>query len=174
MRTRAREADAVHPELRAADAIGAVMQFWGFRRAMGRVWTVLYLSPEPLPASELQTRLGMSAGAASMTLGELAAWGAVKRTFRPGDRRDFWEAETQIGRLLVRVLRERELVLVREVASALGAAIAAPGSRFAKDRLSLLLTFARMGEAFLGSLLTGDRVDPGPIRTFTAAMKVEA
>ena len=31
-------------EGRAADAVGALLVLWGFKRQMGRVWTVLYLS----------------------------------------------------------------------------------------------------------------------------------
>ena len=26
--------------------MGRLMEFWGFRRHMGRLWTILYLSPE--------------------------------------------------------------------------------------------------------------------------------
>lgn len=30
-------------QLRVADAIGVLMEFWGFKRPMGRLWTLLYL-----------------------------------------------------------------------------------------------------------------------------------
>lgn len=163
-------------ELRLAEAIGAVMEFWGFKRAMGRVWTVLYLSPAAVTAAELGERLGMSAGAVSMTVAELLGWGAIRKLRRAGDRRDFYEAETQIGKLITRVIRERELRLVREVVAALEGAVAdratdrAGASRFARERLSLLLTLARLGEGFLGQLVAGAKVDPNPIRTFTAGL----
>ena len=35
-------------ELRVAEVIGGLMEFWGFKAVMGRLWTILYLSPEPL------------------------------------------------------------------------------------------------------------------------------
>ena len=35
-----------------ADAVGALMEFWGFKRVMGRVWTLLYLRGEPLSRRE--------------------------------------------------------------------------------------------------------------------------
>jgi hypothetical protein len=38
------------PELVAADAVGALMELWGFRRQLGRVWTVLFVSDRPLIA----------------------------------------------------------------------------------------------------------------------------
>ncbi len=98
------------------------MEFWGFKRPMGRIWTLLYLSPQPLGAAEIGEELRMSAGAVSMALSELVKWGAVRKTWRPGERRDYYEAETGIGRLVQRVLRERELVLVQKFGEALDAA----------------------------------------------------
>src|SRR5258706_16187498 len=98
-------------ELEVADTVGRLMEFWGFKRRMGRMWTLLYLSPAPLGAAEIGAELKMSAGAVSMALGELVKWGAVKKSWRPGERRDFYEAETSVGKLVQRVLRERELTL---------------------------------------------------------------
>src|SRR5690606_20494832 len=40
-------------ELIASDAVGRLMEFWGFKRNMGRIWTVLYLSDDPLSAHDL-------------------------------------------------------------------------------------------------------------------------
>ena len=96
-----------------ADAVGALMEFWGFKRVMGRVWTILYLRGEPLAAADLCEQLEISSGAASMTLAELEHWGVVRRTRRPGDRREYFEAETDIWKMISRVLRERELSQVQ-------------------------------------------------------------
>lgn len=171
-------------ELRVADAIGTLMEFWGFKRAMGRIWTVLYLSPEPVPAAELSERLTMSAGAVSMALGELQKWGVVKRTWRPGDRRDFYEAETSIWKMVSRVFRERELQMVRSAAEDFAAAEAAvrealrrapaeerPRLKFMLERLGQLLALARLGEAMLGAIINGKLIDPSPIRRFFLGQK---
>ena len=58
-------------ELIAADAVGEVIEYWGFRKALGRVWTVLYLTGEPMAAGDVGLRLSMSAGSVSTTLTEL-------------------------------------------------------------------------------------------------------
>lgn len=102
--------------LQVADAVGALMEFWGFKRAMGRMWTILYLSEEPLSAQTLGERLSMSAGAVSMTLQELQKWGAVRKTWRPGERRDYYEPETSIWKMVSRVFRQRELLQIRRSA----------------------------------------------------------
>jgi|RhiMethySRZTD1v2_1073278.scaffolds.fasta_scaffold966308_2 DNA-binding transcriptional regulator GbsR (MarR family) len=168
-------ASSVFPaELEVADTVGRLMEFWGFKRPMGRMWTLLYLSPEPLGAAEIGAELKMSAGAVSMALGELVKWGAVKKSWRPGERRDFYEAETSIGKLVQRVLRERELQLVREFAEALGRAEAElPSSKageaatlaFKRDRLQHLRQLSQLGEGLLRALVSGQAVDPTPFLT---------
>jgi DNA-binding transcriptional regulator GbsR (MarR family) len=167
----ARESEKVtQPELEVADSVGRLMEFWGFKRPMGRIWTLLYLAPEPLGAAEIGEALRMSAGAVSMAINELVKWGAVKKSWRPGERRDFYEAETSIGRLVQRVLRERELALVRGFGEALEAASRAlPADRgqkalaFKRERLAELRRLARLGETLLTALVAGKTVDPTPI-----------
>ena len=44
------------------DTCGRIAEFWGFTRTMGRAFGLLYLSREPLAQSEIQARLGISAG----------------------------------------------------------------------------------------------------------------
>jgi HTH-type transcriptional regulator, glycine betaine synthesis regulator len=150
-------------ELEVADTIGRLMEFWGFKRPMGRVWTLLYLASEPLGAAEIGEQLHMSAGAVSMTLSELGKWGAVRKTWRPGERRDFYEAETSIGKLVQRVLRERELALIRGFAEALESADRELGSGFKRDRIRELRRLSKLGETLLNSLVAGKTVDPTPI-----------
>jgi len=157
-------------ELEVADTIGRLMEFWGFKRPMGRMWTLLYLSPAPLGAAELGEQLKMSAGAVSMTLNELLKWGAVKKSWRPGERRDFYEAETSIGKLVQRVLRERELELVRQFGEALNnaeqalprATAAGTEPDFKRERVHELQRLARLGETLLTALVAGKVVDPTP------------
>ena len=167
-------------ELEVADTVGRLMEFWGFKRPMGRMWTLLYLSPAPLGAAEIGAELKMSAGAVSMALGELVKWGAVKKSWRPGERRDFYEAETSIGKLVQRVLRERELTLVREFAEALSRAEAElPATSpqeseelaFKRERLAHLRGLSQLGEGLLRALVSGQAIDPTP---FLSSMRDKA
>ncbi|HSN90403.1 MAG TPA: ArsR family transcriptional regulator, partial [Anaeromyxobacteraceae bacterium] len=98
-----------------ADAVGALMELWGFRRQLGRVWAVLFLSDRPLAAPELCDRLEISTGLLSMSLGELRRWSVVRSVEVPGDRKEHFEAETNVWRMISRVLREREQRAVQEV-----------------------------------------------------------
>ncbi len=163
-------------ELRVAEVIGALMEFWGFKAVMGRLWAVLYLSPEPLSAQELCERLALSTGAVSMALTDLQKWGVVKKTWRPGERRDYYEPETSIWKMVSRVFRERELVQIREAIGAFETAQkqvqaaqkrALPDEKrrlkFVDGRLASLLVLSRIGEGLLNMLLSGESVDARPI-----------
>ena len=103
--------------------MGRLMEFWGFRRHMGRLWTVLYLSPEAMTTVDLSETLQLSSSAVSLSLGELVRWGAVRKTWRPGERKDFYQAESNVWKLLRRVYERRELSLIREAIDALSSAL---------------------------------------------------
>src|SRR5215467_7146802 len=102
----------------AIDVCGRIAEFWGFTRTMGRTFGLLYLSREPLPQTEIQKRLGISAGSASMTLAALGRWGVVHRVWVRGQRREHYEAETDFWKMIAGVLNERER---REIAAAVEA-----------------------------------------------------
>lgn len=106
-------------ELRAVDAVGTVIEFWGFKRNQGRVWALLYLRGRPLSAVELQEDLGLSKGAVSMVTRELEQWGVLKRGRLPGDPVWRFVAETDLLKMVGRVIREREAPMVAQVKAAL-------------------------------------------------------
>jgi HTH-type transcriptional regulator, glycine betaine synthesis regulator len=96
----------------ASETMGELMVFWGFKASMGRIWTLLYLSPEPLPADEIASRTQLSAGAVSMALAELQQWGIVDRAVQHGERKRHFKAETDVWGMVRRIIRARELRLV--------------------------------------------------------------
>jgi DNA-binding transcriptional regulator GbsR (MarR family) len=152
-----------------SDAIGRLMVLWGFKRNMGRVWTLLYLSDEPLTAHVLRERLQLSAGAISMTLSELARWGVVRKVFRQGDRHDYFEAESSLWKMISRVLREREKAEVVLAIEALEDALAALARReedadsarvrVQSERIQQLLELARLGRSMLDAVIDNARLD---------------
>lgn len=172
----------VEAELAAVDMVGRLMEFWGFKRHLGRLWTLLFFSEEPLSAADLSERLGLSASAVSATLAELTRWRAVRKTWVPGERRDYYEAETSIWKMVTGVVAQRELALVREARDAFAdaeevlrdaARSAPPAERrrleFVLRRLATLRALSVVGERLLRAVVAGEAVDPGPIREAGAA-----
>ncbi|MFL5373434.1 MAG: GbsR/MarR family transcriptional regulator [Myxococcales bacterium] len=164
-----------------ADAVGGLMEFWGFKRTMGRIWTTLYLSEDPLSAAQLCDRLAISSGAASMTLNELERWGVVARSRRPGDRREYFEAETDVWKMVSRVLRERELQYIERALEVFDRArerlshSVAPGeqARIARlvDRIGKLRDLARVGRGLLTAVVQQGRVDLAPLVRFASGRR---
>jgi len=156
---------------------GRIAEFWGFTRTMGRTFGLLYLSHEPLPQSEIQARLGISAGSASMTLAALGRWGVVHRVWVRGQRREHYQAETDFWKMISGVLNERERreigsaveAVGRAVAGARAAEAAAPRRRaaeaaFARARLERLQEICALGETLLNMLLGQLTMDVGRFR----------
>jgi DNA-binding transcriptional regulator GbsR (MarR family) len=159
--------DAIHEaELLAADAIGDIIEHWGFRKVLGRVWTVLFIAAEPLPAAAVGERLQMSAGAVSMSLTELQRWGVVHRVWKPGERKEFFEAETDFWRMISKVFDERERLLADSVRSRLERAVSildkAPRTEATTrsiDRVQRLLAFVVVAQTALDGFIKSRRVD---------------
>ena len=72
----------------------------GLPKSVGEIYGLLYLSPDPLPLDALVVRLRMSKGSASQGLKFLRNLGAVKPVYVAGDRRDHYEAQTELKRLV--------------------------------------------------------------------------
>jgi len=157
--------------LKVADAVGALIEGWGFKRNMGRMWAVLYLEDHPLTAADLQERLGLSTGAVSMLLGELLQWGVITKAWVVGERREHFEAETSIWKLVSRVLRERELRWIKTALEAFESAgkELRPGHDARRTliakRIGNLTQLAQTGAHLLESILEGESVDSLPIKT---------
>jgi DNA-binding transcriptional regulator GbsR (MarR family) len=156
---------------------GRIVEFWGFTRTMGRVFGLLYLTPEPLSQSEIQKRLGISAGSASMTLAALGRWGVVHRVWVRGLRREHYQAETDFWKMISGVLNERERreigsaveVVARAVKGARAAQATAPRrlkaeAAFTVDRLVKLEEICALGETLLDMLLGQLTLDVGRFR----------
>lgn len=154
-----------------SDAIGRLMEFWGFKRNMGRVWAVLHLSDVPLTSRDLRDRLVLSSGSVSMTLTELQRWGVVRRVWVEGARADHFAAENSLWKMVSRVLRERELVEIHEAIAALEEGLRAldaeaPAGDAERQRIELqrarvgeLLEVARLGRSMLEALVSTARLD---------------
>lgn len=165
---RALHGDLWESERIVSDAIGRLMVLWGFKRNMGRVWTLLFLSDEPLGAEVLRERLQLSAGAVSMTLSELSRWGVVCKVWRQGDRHDYYQAERSLWKMISRVLRERERAEVVQAVEAFEDALSVlarrghrdhPRTRVQRERIEQLLDLARMGRTMLDALIDHARLD---------------
>jgi len=168
-------------EIAVSNVVGRLIEFWGFKRNMGRVWAVLYLSPDPLSAEDLRQLLKLSSGAVSMTLSELSRWGVVRKVWVQGERRDFYAAEVQLWRMISRVFNEREKGEITMAIDAFEEALAmldtiGPGVdvdaktrarvELQRTRIGQLLELARLGQRLLDVFLSTAKIDAEPLVRF--------
>lgn len=82
--------------------------FWGFPKAMGTIYGVIYLSPDLVGLDELVKQAGVSKGAVSTNVRTLERLGMVHKKMKFGDRKDYYIAEADMWKIVRGVLKERE------------------------------------------------------------------
>ena len=88
--------------------LSQISRFWGFPKGMGAIFGMLYLSPGPLSLDEIVQQTGLTKGAVSTEIRALARMGLVHRSSRLGDRKDYYEAETDFYAAIRSILKERQ------------------------------------------------------------------
>ena len=94
-------------ELESIDLFIHSVQVLGLPRSIGEIYGFLFAQSRPQPMEILIRRLGISVGSASQGLKFLKNIGAVKMTLHPGDRREFFGAQTELRKLVVGLIKER-------------------------------------------------------------------
>lgn len=94
------------------DGLGQLAAYFGFPAVLGRLYGALVLSPEPLSLDDLVERLGISKGNASMNMQTLERLGIVHEVWVKADsqrkRRKYYEAESDLWKIVTNVLQSRE------------------------------------------------------------------
>lgn len=87
---------------------GQMAGAWGISRTMAEVHALLYISAEPLCADDVMERLQISRGNASMSLRALQDWGIITRVHKRGDRKEYFEADSDVWAMVKSIARERK------------------------------------------------------------------
>jgi len=90
------------------EGLSQISKFWGFPKGMGAIFAVLYLSPSALSLDELVEQTGLTKGAISTNVRALARMGLVRPSTKLGDRKDYYEAETDFYKAIRAILKERQ------------------------------------------------------------------
>lgn len=90
------------------EGLSQISRFWGFPKGMGAIFAVLYLSPTPLSLDEVVVQTNLTKGAVSTEIRTLARMGLVHRSSKLGDRKDYYEAESDFYKSIRSILKERQ------------------------------------------------------------------
>ena len=109
----------IHPELEDVVAhIGEFIEYWGFKNVHGRIWAHLYLSSEPLDASDLIARLQISKALVSMSISDLMEYDVVHVAGKSNRGTVTYRANPNVTSVVLGVLRKRERRLLSRIAGA--------------------------------------------------------
>jgi len=132
---------------------------WGVNRSVAQIHALLYLSERPLTAEEIAETLGMARSNASTSLRELLSWKLIRRVPMLGDRRDHYEAETDLWEMVTRIAQGRKEREIDPAAAALRSCLAeAEGdpriSRTARARLAEMEAFIATVDRWYDQMLS--------------------
>ncbi len=96
--------------------LGQLTDFFGFSPVMGHLYGALLMSPGPLSLDELEVIVGKSKASVSMNMQALERWRMVRQVWVKGDRRKYYESESDLWKIVTNVIESRER---REVSVAL-------------------------------------------------------
>lgn len=81
---------------------------WGINKTMAQVHALLLTSDEVLSTDDVMEALSISRGGANTNLRELMVWNLIYKVSKPGDRKEFFQAEKDIWEVAKRITRERK------------------------------------------------------------------
>jgi DNA-binding transcriptional regulator GbsR (MarR family) len=139
---------STHPIVRRfIEDAGSATQSLGLGRVLGQVYAYLYFSSVPRTLDDLKEALGISKGSASMTVRQLAQWGAVQQVWVKGDRKDYYAANDYFGRIIRSAIQDGFGKRMESLAGLLDEADAAlngngdADQRFVRQRVQRLRDF---------------------------------
>jgi DNA-binding transcriptional regulator GbsR (MarR family) len=98
-----------------AERVGEFIQYWGFKRIHGKIWTHLYLSSVPLDATTLVRRLRVSKALVSFSMRDLLEYNVIREVARGRGRTVLFEANPDVTSVILNVIRLRELKMMSTV-----------------------------------------------------------
>jgi DNA-binding transcriptional regulator GbsR (MarR family) len=132
---------------------------WGVNRTVAQIHALLYVSERPLTADEIAAALGVARSNVSNSIRELLGWELIRRVPIRGDRRDHFEAESNIWELVRRIAAGRKAREIDPALAALRACVAdAEGDAsvhpIAFRRLKEMLEFTQTVDRWYAQMLT--------------------
>jgi len=110
---------------------------WGVNRSVAQIQALLFLSVQPLNAEQISDQLGIARSNVSNSLKELVGWKLIRRVPKPGDRREYFEAETDVWEIAMRIAQGRKEREIDPAMRVLADCIAAAGEEDTPDPVAL-------------------------------------
>ncbi len=135
---------------------GEMGSCWGINKTMAQIHALLMVSEASLSTDEVMEELKISRGNANMNLRSLADWGLIRRVFRKGDRKEYFQSEKDVWKMFCTISRERKKREIEPVITALQECLAMCGRDKAaaafRKQVEALLEFVKTADLLLGKI----------------------
>jgi len=154
--------------LKLAELIGNFIEYWGFKAVHGRIWTMIFLSKEPVNAKFLIDKLDISKALVSMSIKDLLHYNVITEVEKDGPSTQKYTFNPDIFTVVTNVLKTRESQLLREINEQISKTKATVKRNndeddVCTDQLQALAEMAEAAEVTLSSLLSVGKVNVGAI-----------
>ena len=140
---------------------GALGPAWGVSRTMSQIHALLMVAPDPQNTDDVMSALQISRGNAHANITELCDWGLLRKVALPGDRKDYYEAEKDVWRVVQCITHARKRKELEPVLQTLDACLeqtrglkGAEAKAF-RSQLRELQRFAQMGDRVMERVTQG-------------------
>lgn len=87
---------------------GVLCSNWGVNKTMGHIHALMLVSSKILCADEIMEQLQISRGNANMNLRALVEWRLIEKRHKPGDRKDYYEAQKDFDQVFKIIIENRK------------------------------------------------------------------
>lgn len=94
-------------ERESVDYFVSLVQIFGLPKSIGQIYGLLFVAPDPLPMDRIIEQLDISKGSASQGLSLLKTLGAVTPHHIVGDRREHFQADLNVSRIVSHFFEDR-------------------------------------------------------------------
>jgi len=88
------------------EAVGGLGASLGISKMVAKIYALLYLNEKPLSLDDIAEALKVSKGNVSLNIRYLESWQAVRRIWIKGERKDYYQADPDIKKIVYWRIRE--------------------------------------------------------------------
>lgn len=100
-----------------ASQIGDFIEYWGFKKIHGQIWTHVFLSQNPIDATTLVKRLHVSKALVSLAIKDLLKYEVIQVVGQGSRRKVLFQSNPDLTRVIISVLRKRERRMLSTIMS---------------------------------------------------------
>jgi DNA-binding transcriptional regulator GbsR (MarR family) len=101
-----------------AGQIGKFIQYWGFKKIHGQIWSYIFLAKQPVDATSLVQRMSVSKTLVSLAIKDLLKYDVIRIAGKGPRRKILFESNPNLIEVICSVLKHRERVLLQGVQEA--------------------------------------------------------